>query len=118
MQILLMYIDEGAAFDEARVRQNVADIPGMSETRQDDVANSRLEADFAAAGDSTVVRLSEDAETVSIHGTGAAARRFAVEFQKRYGEPLHLIDDGYSFDNVVDGSQSEEDILRWLQEAD
>lgn len=117
MQLLLMYIDEGEAFDEGRVRRSIAGIVGLSEARRDPVTNARFEADYVAAGDSTVIRLSEDAETISIHGTGAAARRFAVEFQKHYKDPLHLIDDGYSFDNVLDGSQSEEHILRWLQES-
>jgi hypothetical protein len=109
MQILLMYVGEDAAFDEVRVRRSLGAISGISEVREEDVTACRLEAVFRHGDDVTIIRLSTNRETVSIHGTGPASRRFAIEFQRCYGEPLHLIDDGYAFDALLDGTQSEAD---------
>lgn len=114
MQILLMYVAEAVAFDEERVRRALVGLRGTSELRREELTDSPIEANYVAGGDSTVVRLSQDRQTLSIHGTGVAARRFVVAFQARYGGPLHLIDDSYTFDEVVDGSQSDGDVAGWL----
>lgn len=57
MQLLLMYVNEGAEFDEGRVRRNVAGMVGTSEARSGPGTNARFEAAYSTAGDSTVVRL-------------------------------------------------------------
>ncbi|MGB5524288.1 MAG: hypothetical protein WBM96_17100 [Polyangiales bacterium] len=115
MQYLLMYVGEGAQFQRDKVEASLASIPGVAAMRSQGAVACILECEFSVAGDSTIVRLSEDQETVSVHGTGPAATQFVVDFQRTYSEPLHLIDTDYSFDHVLDGRQSAGDVRRWLE---
>lgn len=117
MQYLLMYIGEGVKFERPRVEESIVAIDGIADVRTIGAVACSLECEFAVPGDSTILRLSDDSETVSIHGTGAAATQFAVEFQRDYGGEIHLIDTEYSFDHVLDGTQSASDVRQWLEEG-
>ncbi len=117
MQFLMLYVGEDQKFDRSRFERALAELKGVSEVKTEGVVACAIESEYAAADDSVIVRLAEDEETVSIHGTGVAAQQFTLEFRKEYGEDLHLIDTDYSFDLVLDGTQTAAEVQSVLESS-
>jgi hypothetical protein len=73
-------------------------VPGTHGLRDSDLIGSVLECKYDYSNDSTIVRLSDDLETISISGLGDASLNIALEIQRRMGLPLRAVDWDYSFD--------------------
>ena len=58
----------------------------------------RVHCNYAADGDTVIVRLNNSSRSVSISDPGPAAYDFAVRLQASFGEPLRMIDQCYNFD--------------------
>lgn len=68
--------------------------------------------------DFTRIRLKDDLETIVIEGTGESSLSAAMEIQNGYDEPLHLIDEGYTFDLVAADCHSLDELKRKINEAE
>ena len=98
MSKLLIYIGENQKFDLQSTVENITSIDGTSSVRLGKFIGAVLECNYSYGGRTSVIRLSEDLETVSVEGLGEEAMDFAVKFQQRSAVPLRAIDMEYSFD--------------------
>ncbi len=97
MSKLLIYIDENRRFDLEFTMRAIKAIDGVSNARQEKFIGAVFECNYSHADRITVVRISEDLQTVTVEGLGDESMDFAVKFQRLIPEPLHVIDIEYSF---------------------
>jgi hypothetical protein len=97
MSKLLIYIGESQSFNLETTSRVITAIDGVSNVRQGAFIGAVFECNYSHAGRTTVVRISEDLETVTVEGTGEEATDFAVKFQQHMPESLHVIGMDYSF---------------------
>ena len=109
MDFLLLYVSEDVSFDLGKVRLALEQIPGTYDLRTDHTIGAVLQCKYDFGSDSTIVRLTEGLETISISGTGEASIRIALEIQRQLAVPLHAVDSDYSFDILLgtEGGNSE-----------
>ncbi|AFY80555.1 hypothetical protein [Oscillatoria acuminata] len=98
MKMLLLFIGEDEKFNLSQVADSLTKIPNIQNFKQGDFVGSILECEFSEKTDFTIIRLSDDLETISIDGDGEASLKIALEIQKHYPQNLRLIDSNYSFD--------------------
>ena len=101
-----MYLGENVQFDRERAIQCLADF--CFDLREGRFIGSVAEGHYRVRDAETIVRLSDDLETVSIHGAGDASFAAAFEFQRRWAAPLRLVDDEYSFELTISEHSSAE----------
>ncbi len=98
MKMLLLFIGEDEKFNLSQVADILTKIPNIQNFNQGNFVGSILECEFSEKNDFTIIRLSDDLETISIDGDGEASLKIALEIQKHYPQNLRLIDSNYSFD--------------------
>ncbi|MGL5195406.1 MAG: hypothetical protein ACRC8Y_17630 [Chroococcales cyanobacterium] len=98
MKMLLLFIGEDEKFNLIQIADILTKIPNIQNLKQGDFVGSILEGEFSEKNDFTIIRLSDDLETISIDGDGDASLKIALEIQKHYPQNLRLIDSNYSFD--------------------
>lgn len=109
MDILILYIGEGVRFDREAVSAALHSVRGTYDHKENTLG-SLLECRFDWADDSTIVRLTEDQESISLSGSGDASLKLALELQASVGQPLRLVDSDYSFDLPLSEVSSVEDL--------
>ena len=97
MNKTLVFIGEGQTFDQRKIRRDLSKI-GVTNLRFGDLIGSVLEGDYRFNEDVTIVRLSDDLQTISMYGTGDASLNLALELQRREPRPLRVTDLGYDFE--------------------
>jgi hypothetical protein len=115
MSFLLIYIGEGQRFDVDAVTAALRNIPGVDRIKVTDVFKGLIEATCDTGSDSVIVRVTEDAESISLSNDGDAALKVALDLQARMATPLHMIDEGYTFDVSLIAYSSPEDLKRAIQ---
>jgi len=103
MNQLLLYRGEGIKFAPAVVVDALRAIPGVTDIEERQGAGWIIQALLDHQNDSTIVRLAEDGESISIVGTGAASLKAVVEMLARIGPELRLVDTDYTFDVSLGG---------------
>jgi hypothetical protein len=112
MSKLLIYIGEKQTFDLEMIIQSIMSIDGVSKARRGQFIGAVFECEFTFKGSTTIVRISEDLETVTVEGLGRDATEFAVMFQQNLDIPLRVIDMDYSFDLPLSTFASGEELSR------
>ncbi len=109
MSKLLIYVGEGQSFDLPETIRAITSMPGVSKSCSGQLIGAVFECEYTLSGKSTIVRISEDLETVTTEGLGAESLDFAIRLQSLLKVPLSAIDMDYSFNvNLLDfGSASE-----------
>ena len=116
MQSLLAYLGENKKFDRTKVESILENFDETSEIRKENLVNSIIEVDFSLSDDSTIIRLSEDLETVSFSGTTDASLKAVIEFNKSYNDNIRLVDLDYSFDIELASITTIDDLKRLMNE--
>lgn len=98
MNKLLIYIGENVKFDVEHTKRAIAKIDGVHDSRSGSFIGATFECEYDFGGETTVVRMSEDGETVTVEGLGNEALDFALKLQALLSEPLRIIDLDYTFD--------------------
>lgn len=117
MSKLLIFIGEDQRFDLEKTVLAISSIGGVSNIRRDAFIGAVFECNYSYAGRITVVRISEDLETVTVEGLGDEATDFAVKFQRCSPMPLHVIDMDYSFNFDLSKFQSGSELMSAIQQA-
>jgi hypothetical protein len=97
MSKLLIYIGENQKFEVPDTIRVISSFTGTSNAREGKFIGTIFECDYTFQGVTTVVRISEDAETVTAEGLGDEALDFALKLQAAMSKPLSAIDMDYSF---------------------
>ncbi|HIK08794.1 MAG TPA: hypothetical protein IGS52_00760 [Oscillatoriaceae cyanobacterium M33_DOE_052] len=117
MKTLLLFIGESEKFNLSEVAEIFPKIPNIQNLKQGDFVGSILECEFFDKNDYTIIRLSDDLETISIDGDGDASLKIALEIQKHYPQNLRLIDSNYSFDIELDQIKSVGQLRQKMRES-
>ncbi len=109
MKTLLLFLSKNEQFYTPEIALILQEIPGTNNLKEGNFVGSILECEFSDENDFTLIRLSDDLETITISGMGNASLKISLEIQKRYPKPIRLIDSDYTFDLVLEkiGSMSE-----------
>src|SRR5882757_1021298 len=95
----LLYIGDRRKFKRAQIEEAIEAVEGISGSRRGDFIGSIFECTYKSpSGSEAIVRISKTEETVTIDGAEGDVLSFALEMQKRYPEPIRLIDVDYNFD--------------------
>jgi hypothetical protein len=97
MSKLLIYIGENQTFEIDQVIEKISSILGVSNLKVGDFIGAIFECEYSLNGNSTIVRISKDAETLTIEGLGDESLDFALKIQKLLPYPLFMIDMEYNF---------------------
>lgn len=110
MNNLVLLNPGGEPFVPADVRDVLHSIKGMHDMREGQFIGSVLDCEYDFGAASTIVRLGEDLKTIELTGVNDASLSAALEIQQRVGRPLRLFDLAYSFDTLLRGSQTLEEL--------
>lgn len=97
MSKLLIYIGENEKFDFESTVSAISSIDGVSNPKVGKFIGAIFECEYTKSGQSTIVRISPELETITVEGLDDNSLEFAIEFQKRASVELHAIDMDYSF---------------------
>lgn len=97
MSKLLIYIGENQKFDVPNTINSILSIDGVSNVREGKFIGAIFECEFTSQGLTTIVRISDDAETVIVEGLGDESLDFALKLQSILPVKLSAIDMDYSF---------------------
>ena len=97
MSKLLIYIGENKKFDVPNTIRAISSIAGVSNTREGKFIGALFECEYVLHGMVTIVRISDDAETVTVEGLGDESLDFALKLQSVLPVSLSAIDMDYSF---------------------
>jgi hypothetical protein len=117
MQMLLLYNDENKPFAAETIRRIFESENRFQDVRSDGLVGSVIEADYIDGQDSSIVRLSDNLETLSLSGTSDAALCAALTLQNNLQGPLHIIDLDYSFDLVLKDFKDIEELKNAITNA-
>ena len=115
MPFLILYIGEGRKFDSHAVTYGLEKLKGAKPLEPDD--DSWAAYQYEKGNDFTTIRFKKDQETIVIDGSGETSLAAAVHIQSSYPDDIHLIDEGYSFDLVLRGIASAEELEQRIREA-
>lgn len=116
MSKLLIYIGEGQKFDIPAVIQRISSMNGVSNARVGSFVGAVFECEYTFNGRNTIVRISPDAETITVEGLGDESLDFAVKLQALWAEPLSAIDMDYSFNIELSGLSSVTEVRHAMSE--
>ncbi|WP_449416309.1 hypothetical protein [Phormidium nigroviride] len=105
MKTLMLFISKNEQFDPQQIALMLQEIPGTNNLKEGNFVGSILECEFSDENNFSLIRLSDDLETITISGMGGmgnASLKISLEIQKRYPKPLRLIDSDYTFDLVLE----------------
>lgn len=97
MSKLLIYIGENEKFDVTNTINAITSIKGISNPREGNFIGAIFECEYTLQRLTTIIRISDDAETVTVEGLGDESLDFALRLQSVLSVPLSAIDMEYSF---------------------
>lgn len=115
MSKLLIYIGENIKFDLDQTKRAISEMRGVRDARAGKFIGAVFECEYEHQGATTIVRISEDAETVTAEGLGDEALDFALNLQSRLPAPLRVIDMDYNFDLLLTDFESSEQLRTAMQ---
>jgi hypothetical protein len=101
MSNLLIYISETDRFDAKLLDNFLKTCQRIHGIRESPDEFALFTAHFDFADDTAMIEIKANLETVVISRTGVAGLQLCYLLQAFYPRPLHVIDEGYSFDLVM-----------------
>lgn len=97
MSKMLIYIGENEKFNVPGTIDAIKSMAGTSRAREGSFIGAIFECEYTAYGRNTIVRISPEAETITVEGLGDEALDFALQLQRHLPVALHATDMDYSF---------------------
>jgi hypothetical protein len=94
---LLIYIGENQKFNHDRLVEAICSMPGVIRARNGSFIGAIFQCEYTLGKETTVVRVKDDLETITVEGLGHSALGFSLELVRRLKEELHAVDMDYSF---------------------
>ena len=115
MPFLLLYLGEGQKFDQEAVAQGLQNLEGAVPLKSS--SDCLFVYQYEIANDFTTIRFKKDRETIVIDGAGEASLSAALHIQASYPDDVHLIDEAYSFDLILRGITSPQELEQQIKNA-
>jgi len=90
----------------------VGDFPGVRNLMTENVFRASVEANYIYEEDQTIIRLDENQKIIAVTGIGKASVQAVFKIQKRDAHTLRSFDMDYSFDIIVTGVTSVEELRK------
>lgn len=110
MQKLLIFKPDLTPFDPQAVERVFRTCGKFTAIRLNTPVGTIVECEYHDADDWTIIRLSGNAETISMNYTTGASLQAALVIQKSLGVPLRMVDDDYNFDLTFSNIDSVEEL--------
>ena len=110
MTKLLIYIGENQKFDVEMAINAIAAMSGTTKARRGNFIGAIFECAYGYAGANTVIRMSEDAETITAEGLHTSSLSFAIELQRALSVNLNATDMENSFNVALRDFQTFEQL--------
>ncbi|MDR5855502.1 hypothetical protein QCE42_11565 [Caballeronia sp. LZ050] len=89
---LLIFSERNDKFDIDDTIALIEALKGISDPRRGEFIGAIFEADFESNGNTTIVRISTDAETITAEGLGDESLMFALSLQRHTAIRLRAVD--------------------------
>ena len=99
MAFLLLYLADGKRFDLQALCSAIDSFGGIRADGTDEASAETFEYEFS--GNWTIIRVGIDLDTICLDGTGMASFDAALKIQRTCLEPIHLVDEAYTFDVLL-----------------
>jgi hypothetical protein len=97
MSKLLLFIGENEQFDKDEVVEKITSIGGITNARKGSFIGAVFECEYQVSGLSTIVRLSDDLETITVDGMDDDSLNFVLKLKEVLSQPISVVDMDYSF---------------------
>lgn len=118
MNNLVLLDPNGEPFSVVQIREVLQSIDGTRELREGKFIGAVMDCEYDFGEASTIIRLGEDLKTIELTGVNDASLSAALEVQRRLGRPLQIFDLAYSFDSVIEGSETLADLRKLVEDSD
>jgi hypothetical protein len=110
MNSLLIMREDERLFETAAIDRFLKMESGFRDVRADGPAGAVLEAEYGTPDNWTTLSLSENLDTVSLTLISDIALQVALMLQQRLEIPLRMFDTNYTFDLILVGMQTVEEL--------
>ncbi len=117
MHSILLFRPDDRRFEIAAVRHVFESEPGFHNVRFDTPGNTAVEADYIEPEFRTMISLSGDHGTISLRGVSNASLRASLILQRRLDTPLRMVDTDYSFDLILEGLSTVEELRDAIEQS-
>lgn len=101
MSFFILYLGPGVEFEQDSIWRILTELPNLTELERNSDDGAIIRGRYDRFGDRTLVELKDDRESIALSGIGPAGLTLALEIQKQYPAPIHMVDSGYNFDLVL-----------------
>jgi len=106
MSKLLVFVGENIKFDKEKTIQAIEGIDGVFDIKEGRFIGAVFECCYRYNDATTIVRLSDDLETISIDGLEDVSLDFSLKLRDVLGQSVSAIDMDYSFHISLDDVSS------------
>jgi hypothetical protein len=117
MHSILLFRPDDRPFDIPAVQRVFQSEPDFHNVRFDTPGGTAVEADYIQHAFRTIVGLSGDHGTISLRGVSDASLRAALILQRHLDTPLRMVDTDYSFDLILEGVSTVEELRDAIERA-
>ncbi len=110
MHSILLFRPDDRPFEIAAIEHAFQSEPDFRKVRFDTPEGTAVEADYIEPDLRTMVSLSGDHRTISLRGVSDASLRASLILQRRLDAPLRMVDTDYSFDLILEGLSTVEEL--------
>jgi hypothetical protein len=117
MQFLILFNPDLRPFDPQVVEAAFRSCPEFTNLRLEEPGGAIIECKYIEPDDRTIIRLSGDANCISVDNTQGAALRAVLLVQQALGVPLRVLDDVNSFDLIFSDISTVEELEAAMENA-
>jgi hypothetical protein len=117
MESLILFSPDSRPFDPQVVEVAFRSCSEFKNTRTRTPVGTLIECKYEEPGDWTTIRLSKNAETISLTGASSAALRAAILIQRSLGMPLRMVNNVNSFDLTFSNMSTVEELEAAMENA-
>ena len=97
MSKLLIFIGENEKFNEDEIVKKLTLLDGVKNPRKGDFIGAIFECDYQQGKFNTIIRLSDDAQTITVEGSGDESLMVVLKINDFINEAISVVDMDYSF---------------------
>lgn len=115
MAFILLYLGDDKQFDSRRIREGLLALPCVK--GRPGFGEYSFRCEYRKENDVVEIGIRDNGNSISLDTTGEVAFAAALDIQRMCDEPVHLVDEGYSFDFVLKDFSTPADLERAAREA-